>query len=40
MGQPSPSLDQVAAGQWPMYESLDPQAPDNGSIAQTISATH
>ncbi|MDM7945846.1 MAG: lytic transglycosylase domain-containing protein [Oceanibaculum nanhaiense] len=48
MGQPSPSLVQVAAGQWPMYESLDPQAPGqapgqapaSGSIAQTISATH
>lgn len=35
MGQPSPSLDQVAAGQWPKYESLDEQA--RAAVAQTIS---
>lgn len=35
LGQPTPSLDEIAAGDWPRYVSLDRDAPELASNADT-----
>jgi soluble lytic murein transglycosylase-like protein len=34
LGQPAPTLDRVASGAWPGYESIDPQLAPNRRHAQ------
>ena len=34
LGQPTPSLDQIAAHEWPKYTALDGQPSSNGRQAQ------